>query len=144
MELRPLTSADLSAAAQAFTQTFNAAPWNETWTLETSSACLSDLLATPRAACLGAWEEGQCLGAVLGHDLINAGGLSHHISEMFVCAQVQRRGVGRALLTRHLAEAQGRGVGNVHLLTARDSPAEAFYAEFSFCRARQQILLVWP
>ncbi|CAM3699678.1 hypothetical protein [Deinococcus frigens] len=52
MELRPLTSADLSAAAQAFTLTFNATPWNETWTLQSASVCLSDLLMVPRAACL--------------------------------------------------------------------------------------------
>ncbi|OLV18985.1 GNAT family N-acetyltransferase [Deinococcus marmoris] len=144
MELRPLTPADLPAAAQTFMVTFNAAPWNEAWTLESASTCLSDLLATPRAACLGAWEAGQCLGAVLGHDLIRDRGVSHQISEMFILPLAQRRGVGRALMTRHLAEAESRGVGSVHLLTARDSSAEAFYSELNFRRARQQIMLVRP
>ncbi|MFK7603673.1 GNAT family N-acetyltransferase [Deinococcus sp. SM5_A1] len=144
MELRLLTPADLPAAAQTIMVTFNAAPWNEAWTLGRASACLSDLLATPRAACLGAWDGDECMGAVLGHDLVNAEGLSHRISEMFVLPLAQRRGVGRALLTWHLAEAESRGVSSVHLLTVRDSAAEAFYSKLGFRRARQQIMLVRP
>lgn len=63
-----------------------------------------------------AWEAGQCLGAVLG----------------------------RALMTRYLAEAESRGANSVYLLTTRDSSAEAFYTRLNFRRTRQQIMLVRP
>ncbi len=63
---------------------------------------------------------------------------------MFVLPLAQRCGVGRALLTRYLAEAEGRGVSSVHLLTARDFSAEMFYSELGFRRVSRQIMLVRP
>ncbi|GGM09785.1 GNAT family N-acetyltransferase [Deinococcus aerophilus] len=144
MELRPLTPGEVPAAAQTFVATFNAAPWQEAWTLDTAGACLSDLLALPRASAVGAWEDGQCLGAVLGHDSVKDHGLTHEIRELFVHPQVQGRGVGRTLLTRHMAQAQERGVNSLYLLTARDSPAEGFYVASGFRQARRQTVLVRP
>ncbi len=144
MELRSLLPGEVPAAARTFMATFNAAPWQEAWTLDTARACLSDLLALPRASSVGAWEGGECLGAVLGHDLIKDHGLSHEVRELFVHPQAQGRGVGRTLLNRYVAQAQARGVNSLYLLTARDSPAEGFYAASGFRRARRQIVLVRP
>lgn len=63
---------------------------------------------------------------------------------MFVRPERQRGGVGRALLEAHLAAAGARGVTNVSLLTARESPAEAFYSRLGFRRAGRMVLLVRP
>ncbi|QFP77934.1 GNAT family N-acetyltransferase [Deinococcus sp. AJ005] len=52
--------------------------------------------------------------------------------------------LGRALMTRYLAEAESRGANSVYLLTTRDSSAEAFYTRLNFRRTRQQIMLVRP
>lgn len=134
----------LPAVADAFVATFNAEPWNEAWTAETALACLRDLLALPRASHLAAWDGALCLGGVLGHDGVKDHGLTHEVREMFVRPEAQGRGVGRALLTRHLAGAEARGVRSVSLLTARDSVGEAFYTRLGFRCARRQIVLVRP
>jgi len=144
LQLRPISEEDLPPVADAFTTSFNAEPWTEAWTLETATACLRDLLALPRASHLAAWEGGTCLDAVLGHDSVKDHGLTHEVREMFVCPGAQGRGVGRELLSRHLAGAEGRGVNSVFLLTARDSVGEAFYSRLGFRRARRQIVLVRP
>ncbi|WP_160329943.1 GNAT family N-acetyltransferase [Deinococcus grandis] len=136
--------ADLPALTDAFRATFGAAPWNEAWTDESARAALSDLLATPRSAALVAWDGAVCVGAVLGRDQVRDSFLSHEVQEMFVRPERQRGGVGRALLDAHLAAASARGVTNVSLLTARESPAEAFYSHLGFRRAGRMVLLVRP
>lgn len=144
MDLRPASVADLPALADAFCATFGAAPWNEAWTDESARAALSDLLATPRSAALVAWDGAVCVGAVLGRDQVRDSFLSHEVQEMFVRPEHQRGGVGRALLDAHLAAAGARGVTNVSLLTAQESPAEAFYSHLGFRRAGRMVLLVRP
>ncbi|UQN08434.1 GNAT family N-acetyltransferase [Deinococcus sp. QL22] len=144
MEIRPLESGDLPNVTQVFIATFNAAPWGESWTQETASNCLKEMLMLPRSVAWGAWENDQCLGAALGHDQQKDTALTHEIKEVFVNPQRQGQGIGKNLLNAYIEAVLGRGVKSIYLLTAQDSDAEAFYQRAEFRRARRQIVLVRP
>ncbi|WP_309569788.1 GNAT family N-acetyltransferase [Deinococcus sp.] len=144
MNLHTLSPGQLDAVSGAFVVTFNAAPWNEAWTHAAATSALGDLLDMPRASALAAWEGKECVGAILGRDRVHDTHLSHEILELFVRPSAQRQGVGQALVGAHLAQAEERGIKALSLLTARDSPAEAFYAALGFRRAQRMVLLLRP
>ncbi len=144
MEFRPVSFSDLPALAQTFVQTFNGEAWQEKWSQESALACLEDLLQLPRAASLAVWDEGDCLGAVFGHDTVKDYGLAHEIKELLVHPQARGQGIGQALMVRYLTERHLHGVNHVYLMTVRKPDGEQFYARLGFRRAERQVVLVRP
>jgi aminoglycoside 6'-N-acetyltransferase I len=138
-----LTKRNLDAYALLYVETFNAAPWNESWQVDDAMQRLGDILATPRAygVCVSA-SDGELLGFALGH-LERSGPEDHFLlKEMCVRPGHQRQGHGSALLEA-LADRMP-GVRHWYLLTAGDSDASAFYEKNGFRPARRMGVLVRP
>lgn len=138
-----LTSDVLGACVSLYVETFNAAPWNESWEIEDATLRLSDFLATPRAygVCLSDSDD-HLLGFALGH--LERSGTDDHflLKEMCVRSSLQRLGHGTRLL-----DALAEGLGDVrhwYLLTARDSSASAFYEKNGFRPAGRMGVFVRP
>ncbi|WP_425490017.1 GNAT family N-acetyltransferase [Nocardioides perillae] len=143
---RVITSLDaesLGDCVSLYVDTFNAPPWDESWTTDDASLRLNDFLATPRSTGLCLWgadRGGDLQGFVLGH-LERSGADDHFlIQEMCVRRTLQRQGYGTRLL-KALAEALPT-VNHWYLLTARDSEASAFYEKNGFRPARRQGVFV--
>lgn len=143
--ITPMDASSLAECVSLYVDTFNAPPWDESWSPDDARLRLADFLATPRSTGLCSWGpggRGDLRGFVLGH-LERSGADDHFlIQEMCVRATVQRQGHGTRLLDA-LAEALP-SVDHWYLLTARDSAAAAFYETRGFRPARRQGVFVRP
>ena len=120
---------------------FNGEPWNESWTPETASAYLRDLLDTPRSLGFVTEAEGKIVGFVLGRAEQRDQNRQFYLSEMCVLAEYQGRGVGRRLLERLEANLKQQGVAKLYLLTTRGGSAEAFYHVCGFYTSEKMAML---
>lgn len=133
----------LEQCVALYVDTFNAEPWNESWTVEDADQRLGDFVATPRSHgfCMTG-SDGEVLGFVLGH-LERSGSDEHFlVQELCVRADMRRRGIATELvgaLDRHLPE-----VDRWYLLTARDSAASTFYEGLGYRPAPRLGVFVRP
>jgi aminoglycoside 6'-N-acetyltransferase I len=129
--ISPLTANDLDACATLFARTFSEPPWNETWHPTDARQRLTDMLHTPRAhGARTTTPDGTLTGFAIGH-LQRYGSDDHFfLAEMCVHPDHQRRRIGTHLLDA-LAQ-QLPDIRHWYLLTARDSPAAAFYTAHGF------------
>jgi aminoglycoside 6'-N-acetyltransferase I len=136
MRIVPLAIEHLDACVRLYISVFNGEPWNDCWTAESAHARLADTFSTPGFLGVAAVDDdgGDLLGMILGHSEQWFDGRQFYLKEMClkemcVRAELQRTGVGSALL-RHLENAlRTMSVGRVYLLTLKESAAEAFYAK---------------
>lgn len=138
-----LTSESLNACVSLYVDTFNAPPWNESWTAADAAQRLGDFFATPRAYGVCSRDSsGEVVGFALGH-LERSGADDHFLlKEMCVRTSAQRQGHGTRLLET-LADQLGY-VQHWYLLTARDSDASAFYQRNGFRPAGRMGVFVRP
>ena len=141
--ITPLTEELLSECVDLYVATFNAPPWNESWSAADARQRLGDFLASPRSTgvCV-ANPEGDVVGFALGHRERSSDGDHFLLQEMCVQSGVQRRGHGTELL---------RGLGELlpdvtrwYLLTAYGSYAATFYQKVGFEPAQRMGVFVRP
>lgn len=132
----------LDDCADLFAAVFRAEPWNEPWTPETARARLSEILNTPTSLGLVSLADGGVAGLVLGCLWQQAEGRLFHLYEMCVRPNLQRGGIGRALLDRLDEELEDEGAARSFLLTFGDGSAEAFYRANGYRRSRNTVALV--
>lgn len=132
----------LDDCADLFAAVFGAEPWNEPWTPETARARLSEILDTPTSLGLVSLADGEATGLVLGCLWQQAEGRLFHLYEMCVRPDLQRGGIGRALLDRLDEELEDEGAARSFLLTFGGSSAEAFYRESGYRRSPHTVALV--
>lgn len=138
-----LTRGSLDSCASLYADTFNAPPWNESWSVRDAAQRLEDAFATPRSfgVCTSS-PDGDVLGFALGH-LERSGADDHFLlQELCVRTSVQRQGYGTELLEA-LADRLDQAL-NWYLLTARDSDAAAFYEKNGFRPAGRMGVFVRP
>jgi ribosomal protein S18 acetylase RimI-like enzyme len=129
--ITPLTADDLDTCATLFARTFSQPPWNETWHPTDARQRLTDMFHTPRARGVRTTgPDGTLTGFAIGY-LQRYGSDDHfYLAEMCVDPDHQRRRIGTHLLGA-LAQ-QLPDIRHWYLLTARDSPAAAFYQAHGF------------
>ena len=124
---------DLGKIARIFANAFAAEPWNEQWTENDARTRIDSLCAAEGfvgfVACVG--EE--VLGAALGNRQPDDEA-SYRIREIFVRADLQRRGIGGRLLDHLERYLWMHGARQISLITAPDSPSTAFYLSHDYSR----------
>ena len=132
LELSPFAAEDIERCLDLFISVFNRPPWHDKWTTQTARANLEDASGIPGAFGLVARSQAKVIGFVLGHREIQDVTMNFYIKELCVSPEYQGQGVGKQILRRLEAELKERGVDGIYLLTARGSPAEAFYKRLGF------------
>lgn len=136
-----LTRESLDACASLYVDTFNAPPWNESWTAHDAAQRLGDVLATPRAfGVCSSTADGEVLGFALGH--LERSGADDHFLLQELCVRPGAQGHGTELLEA-LADRLGQAL-HWYLLTARDSDAATFYERNGFRPAERMGVFVRP
>jgi ribosomal protein S18 acetylase RimI-like enzyme len=141
LDVRPLTKDHLPTVTELYCAVFNAAPWNDAWTIETASARLRDTLATPGADGLLALAGGQPAGCLLGYREQWFDGVHFYLKEMFVHPDLQHRGMGTMLMEQLKDSMRRQGVARIYLLTERGGAAADFYRARGFYESRRMTMM---
>lgn len=141
MDLLPLTEERLDDVVSLYVEVFANPPWEEAWTTDDARRRLGSMLAAPGAVGVVGHEDGVLVGMALGAVERQAGHDVFVLREMCVRTARQRSGVGAALLDALEARVD---VASWYLLTARESPAAAFYESRGFRAAGRMAVWVRP
>ena len=141
MTIRESTPADLSACARFFAEVFNAAPWDENWTEESSLQRLADCAATPNSLGMVA-EDGNGIAALaFGYWQRYQEEKHYYLLEFCVANERQGEGIGKPLMETLHSRLQADGVNRIYTLTARETPAQDFYEKAGFYVSPKMILM---
>ena len=138
--VQPFSEEHLDAAAALYVGVFNAPPWDDAWTAETSRRRLAEALAAPGALGLVLHAD-RLLGFALGAVEPWFDGEHFYLKELCVRSDRQRAGLGTRLM-RHLErELRERDIDRIYLLTAADGPAARFYETLGYYRSPRVALM---
>jgi GNAT superfamily N-acetyltransferase len=142
--IRPAIDADITALSRlnAFVHSMHADAHPDTFTSPDPAAIASSfraMLRSPAARVWGAELDGALVGYVLTTDRERTGTLLVHasrwleIEQICVLPEYQRRGVGRALLDRAVADARSRGMQRIVMQSwAFNTDAHAAFQRWGF------------
>jgi len=128
LQVRLLTAADVPAAARLYHQAY-AHSGEGGWDEVTAAAIITDLLRLFPDQCFAAERDGALHGIILCSSIAGARAT---VEELAVAPDVQRQGIGSALLDHVVAFYRGRGLPFVELVANRAAPAYAFYRRRGF------------
>lgn len=141
MVFRSLSHKDLARCADLFTNVFNNAPWNETWSIESATQRLEDCFNTPQFYGLVAIENDALIGFAFGHLEVWGKSRYFNLREMCVAQNRQRQGVGTELMNALIDELKNQSVEKLYLHTARDTDARAFYEKHGFRVSEKMVMM---
>ncbi len=118
--------------AESFANTFNAEPWNDSWTHQQALERIENLMDTPRFDGAALIRDGKVIAAILGRGEQYFDGEVFQIIEFWVAKEYQRQGIGKKLLADFMAHLKEQGICRVFLLTMRGEATEGFYRKRGF------------
>jgi len=118
---------------ELFIQVFNAPPWNDKWTNETTEKYLREIIDNKRFMGYTLWENDVLTGVVFCHIKSHYKGDEIFVDELFVSPDYQRKGYGMELMGAVEKYAKENSFVNITLLTSMGSPSFKFYEKFG-CR----------
>jgi aminoglycoside 6'-N-acetyltransferase I len=141
MNLRECTVADLPACARFFSSVFNAPPWDEDWSEESSLQRLADCANTPNFLGLLAEDDAGVTALAFGYWQRYQDEKHYYLLEFCVANERQGEGIGTRLMDGLHARLQSGGIDRIYTLTARETPAQAFYEKAGFYVSPKMILM---
>ncbi|WP_127529488.1 GNAT family N-acetyltransferase [Paenibacillus kobensis] len=133
LNIRPATQDDLQNVVELFIKVFNQEPWNDNWSKEHAEQYLNDYILSPGFNGVIAEDESSCIqGFIFGIRKRWWDGDELFIHEMCVNTDLQRSGIGAALLKELADIVSKEGIVRFTLLTNKGIPAESFYKKQGF------------
>jgi len=130
--IRRYIPSDLKMAAEVFRAAFAAEPWNEEWSIELAETRIKELMSAPQSIGYVSEENGVIQAVFCGRKLTYLHGVEYVIDEFCVLPDIQRSGIGTAVLDHASGELTAEGVAAMALLTTRGYPSEKFYIKNGF------------
>ncbi|HWO96427.1 MAG TPA: GNAT family N-acetyltransferase [Bacillus sp. (in: firmicutes)] len=127
MTIEKMSQEKSAEYVRLYAAVFNEEPWNEHWTEQSAMERLEDFMSTPKFLGFVLYDEGELVGAIVGHGRVVMDRLSFYIGDFFIKGNQQGKGYGKQLLCHLEEELKTKGFHKVTLLTMADSPAEKFY-----------------
>ncbi|MCC5614534.1 GNAT family N-acetyltransferase [Nostoc sp. CHAB 5836] len=124
-----------------FVSVFRNPPWNENWEIESALNRLKDFYNMPYSHSIVAILEDRIVGFAIGYIEIWFQGKSFYLKEMCIDSTRQRSGIGTKIMDVLSQNLVSQNVNKIYLLTARDSPASAFYDQCGFCYNSKIIMM---
>jgi GNAT superfamily N-acetyltransferase len=141
IRIRETVPADWTDCASFFMEVFNAPPWNEAWTADSALQRLADCARTPHFLGLIAEDGAEIVGMAFGYSQRYQEEMHYFLLEFCVASGRQREGIGGALLAELHRRLQASGVNRIYTLTARDTPAQAFYDNEGFYLSPKMVVM---
>ncbi|MGJ3249429.1 MAG: GNAT family N-acetyltransferase [Elainellaceae cyanobacterium] len=131
----------LNACAHIMVAVSNREPWHENWTVETAQTRLWEIANTPGFIGLIYWSGGvvgYAFGCCEQWDMSK----NFCLYEIAVKPDMQRKGIGRKLVSQLERVLVKQGVTKVYLATLRDSNAEDFYRKQGYRESKNVMTMV--
>ena len=141
MKYEAIQTDDVTTCAEVFAEVFNNPPWNEDWPVPSALSRLTEIAGTPGFVGLKVVSDGCMLGFVMGYTESFDTGNDFYLKEMCIIPEMQRQGIGTALLDELRIRLIAAGVRKVYLLTSRDGPAARFYEKNGFYTSEKMIMM---
>lgn len=141
MQYEELTQDHLTDIVPLYTQSFNAAPWYDEWTIETASNRLLQMLNCEGYYGLVAYQGKTLVGMILGNHEYYYDGMHFQIKEFCVDDSLRGQGIGSKLFEEFLNRLKQRQIQKVYLLTLKSNVTEGFYLKKGF-EANKNIILM--
>ncbi len=123
---------DLVECSELFVSIFKDPPWNEDWNIENAFERLNDFLVSPNTIALKAEVENKIIGFLMGEIQRWDKNKVFYLKEMCVITSIQRQGVGKAMMAKLENKLTEKQVGEIFLITHRDSAPSEFYSSLEF------------
>lgn len=140
-EIRGYTPADLSACAALYSAAFAEEPWRENWPQELAENRIRELMVSPLSRGYLLLRDGRPVGLIAGEAFTYLYGRDFFVHEFCVSPDLQRGGIGTALLQYVRDELSAEGFAGMFLNTRRGYSSEAFYLKNGFEQADDMITL---
>jgi len=127
MRFEKLNLLDIEKLAIMYVETFNAPPWNDDWTIETSSKRLHQMINCEGFYGLMAYENEELCGMILGSEEQFYNGIMFNIKEFCVKNDIRNSGIGTKILTEFEKQLKEKQISEIILFTSRDDGTEGFY-----------------
>lgn len=141
MEYREITLEDLPAMVSLYVASFNAAPWNDHWTIATAEKRLQQMIKRESSYGLLAYDKEGLCGLILGDEEQFYFGPQFQIREFCVDNARRGQGLGSAIYRELEQRLQQRGICEIVLYTLRHPAAEGFYQHMQFTTSKDIVFM---
>lgn len=124
-----------------FVDTFNAPPWNDTWTEKSARTRLRDIIRMPNFFGGAEYRDDRLVGLIMGHGEMSYDGIHFQILEFCVANDMKGQGIGKKMLEEFLEYLDRKEVTSVYLLTMRGEASEGFYTAQGFGRVNDMCIM---
>lgn len=132
---------NLTEYADLFMSVFNKEPWNDEWTLDTSSKRIQDMMQTNTFVGKAIYDNNVLMGIIFGQKEQFYDGIHFQIQEFCVKTSEQKKGYGKQLLQALNDELKRIGVVNTYLITSKGERTEGYYQSRGFLTSDYMILM---
>lgn len=132
---------DIPACAEILCAVYNNELWMCRWEQDTAIEYLTDFFDNKKFVGYVAEEEGKLIAGIFAHEKVWWNNAEVYVEEMFVLPQLQRRGIGSAMLQRVEAYVEEHGLAGITLSTNKYAPAPKFYEKHGFALCEHVIFM---
>lgn len=136
-----MTLANIDEYAELFVSVFNSEPWNDSWTKNTASIRIENMMKTNTFVGKAIYFENDLKGIIFGQKEQYYNGIHFQIQEFCVKSSEQNKGYGKALLQVLKKELSEIGVTNIYLITSKGEKTEGYYHKRDFITSDSMILM---
>ncbi len=140
----PITAENLDDCVNAFLKAYNGPPWNYNWTYDRARKYLSEYTECGQFVGFVLYDEGQIVGATLGHIKTWWTNDQLMIDEFFIAGEKQGMGYGKKLLAFWEQYAAENKIGSIILMTNRYMPSYGFYNKIGYTDIEQYVFMFKP
>ncbi|WP_297439472.1 GNAT family N-acetyltransferase [uncultured Clostridium sp.] len=141
MNFKRITKDNLKVAAKIYMECFNAAPWFEKWTMETSLKRISQIVKEDNHFGLLTYLKEEPCAIIVGHEEDYYDGTRCFIKELCVDSTLQGKGIGSKTLDYYIEELKRKDINHVSLQTLRNPKTLGFYEKAGFKEREHLIML---
>lgn len=127
MDIKEIDSIEI--LVPIFIETFNANPWNESWTCETATLSLTELRSNRYFYGLVCLEGENPIGAIMGNIRTFSSSKSFYIDHLFVLERYRLKKIGTNLYVAAINNLVKKGVTGAFFTTLKNSGAYHFYVK---------------
>ena len=141
MIIRRFEKEDFQACVHLLIETYNAPPWNDTWTTETAGNYINEFTQYGRFLGFVIVIDDSIVGASFLREKTWIDSSELYIDEFHISPHYQGRGLGRALFMHIETYVKENSLAGITLLTDRQKPAFQFYQKSGMNQSENTIFM---